>query len=174
MSMDDFIHKYVQTDTIHGNCWQTAVACILRVPPESLPCQVTVEKDKLSFHNKLNAYLEKHWNRIYSVIYDYQLYAVLPRPPGLHLMIGPTVRTPVNGRHHVVVAKYGEMIWDPHPSHAGLTSVESWGLFGEIPERIIKDRMERSIKMDPQLVEDLYKCVCPSCRPGYSVNPILR
>jgi hypothetical protein len=136
------------------------------VPPEMLPCQVSIEKGgKLSYHNKLNAYLRKHFNRMYSEIYDFQFSAVMPRDPGLHFMIGPTVRTATNGgRYHVVVGLNGEFLWDPHPSRAGLTYVERWGLLGPIPERLEQDWAERIPKMDPEIADSMYSCVCPSCR----------
>jgi hypothetical protein len=50
------------------------------------------------------------------------------RERGYHLMVGTTVWTPVNGRHHAVVARFGEMVWDPHPSRAGLVDCSRAGV----------------------------------------------
>jgi|GEM_PF-2772556 hypothetical protein len=133
--------------TPHGNCWQTAVACVLDLPAEDLPPQHEIESmaaiedgeryaGHFSYTNALNAYLTKHHSLGYLQEPAWKLGAFTLSDPGYHLLIGPTVRTVVDGDGpriiHCVVGKHGEQIWDPHPSRAGLTRVISWGWLADV------------------------------------------
>jgi hypothetical protein len=139
--------KLTQTNLDPGNCWQTAVACLLGVPAEALPDQHLIEsrhKDGSvpdyaghhSYSNALNAYLFKHHGLGYMQEPAWKLGAFTLRDPGLHLLIGPTVRTCEGGDGarilHCVVGRHGEQVWDPHPSRAGLLSVISWGWLADV------------------------------------------
>lgn len=156
------LRRQTQSDTVHGNCWQTGVACILGVPAAELPDQVAVQGGNhvqgKSYHNALNAYLDVHHGRMYSELFGFQLTGVLPREPGFHLLVGPTERTPVNGMNHVVVAHYGEPFWDVHPSRAGLTKVERWGIVAPLPDWLRQERAEKRAAG-----ESAYVCICPRC-----------
>jgi hypothetical protein len=140
-----------------GNCWQTCVACILDVEPETLPSQAEIERvppgEKWGKHygNALNAYLRRHHGLFYVQLDPHQVapFARL-REPGHHLLVGPTVRTPETGAKHVVVARHGEPIWDPHPSRAGLTGVTGWGFLVPFPAYWAE-------------TWDRIPCVCPAC-----------
>lgn len=149
--------RWTQTNLDPGNCWQTAVACVLEVDPTLLPAQHDHEwRDEYgkicgSYRNPLNAYLRIHHNLAYCELYPPQ-WRVIEKlvGSGIHMMTGPTVRTPQNGRNHVVVAHHGEMVWDPHPSHAGLTEVNTWGVLAPFPDEWM----------------DTWKdvpCPCPTC-----------
>lgn len=154
--------EFTQTNTDPGNCWQTALACILEVEPDLLPDQVALEKAKKDYRNALNAYLEHHHNLVYAELEDYQFAGIMPREPGWHLLGGPTVRTePIRSVHHVVVGRYGEMVWDPHPSRAGLVSVKRWGTLGPLPDRLRAWRREMMAKGG----QWDFDCVCPVCKP---------
>lgn len=133
--------------TPYGNCWQTAIACLLDLPAEALPDQHVIEsraKDEStedyaghhSYSNALNAYLAKHHGLGYLQEPAWKLGAFTLREPGYHLLIGPTVRTAVDGDGprilHCVVGKNGEQVWDPHPSRAGLTRVISLGWLADV------------------------------------------
>lgn len=154
--------EYTQTNTDPGNCWQTGVACVLEVDPTYLPDQVALEAAGKNYHNALNAYLEHHHGMVYCELEDFVTLTVMPREPGWHLLSGPTVRTcePKN-IHHVVVARYGQMVWDPHPSRAGLLSVRRWGVLGPLHERVRAWRKEMT-KRSPGQWE--FHCVCPVCQ----------
>lgn len=152
--------ELTQTDVDHGNCWQTAVACVLEADPASMPDQVALEKAGSSYLNALNAWLERHHGLMYSELHDYQFGALSVRDPGWHFLVGPSVRTPEKGRHHVVVARYGAMAWDPHPSRAGLVEVEKWGLVAPVPERVSRFRRER---LDTDWGRKELVCRCPDC-----------
>lgn len=133
--------------TPHGNCWQTAVACLLGVPAEELPDQHAIETEATyadrpnyaghhSYSNALNAYLTKHHGLGYLQEPAWRIGSFALREPGFHLLIGPTVRTKTDGDGprilHCVVGKHGGQTWDPHPSRAGLTRVISWGWLADV------------------------------------------
>lgn len=162
---------FTQTELAHGNCWQTAIACILDVDPELLPPQPEIEQLPLevlngwgSYHNALNGYLVKHHGLIYSEVHQPMMGAVRP-VRAEHLLIGPTVRTAAHasaGRrhiHHCVVGRDGAMIWDPHPSRAGLLEVDSWGVLGPVH----KGFQERVTSRSDEAHRLVLSCICPSC-----------
>jgi hypothetical protein len=155
------MREFTQSNTDPGNCWQTAVACILEEDPARLPDQVDLEARGKNYHNALNAYLEVHHGLIYAEVEDFVWCGIWARDPGWHVMIGPTVRTcePKN-IHHVIVARHGAPMWDPHPSRAGLLEIRRWGLLNPLPERIRLWRREVSAK-SPSAWE--FGCVCPEC-----------
>lgn len=159
------IRRLTQTVTgIEGNCWQTAVACVLGIDPITMPCQATIERvtghDENGrvvraggYNNPLQAYLREHHGMTLVQFWAAHLAcARITSMDGYYLAYGPTVRTPTLGTDHVVVARDGETIWDPHPSGAGLTKVTSWGAFAPWPESF---DLENSRKNNP--------CVCPKC-----------
>jgi hypothetical protein len=154
--------EYTQTNLEPGNCWQTAVACVLDVNPDELPDQVEFDTSGKSYMNALNAYLEAHHGLIYSEIEDFVTVGLLPREPGWHVLIGPTVRTkPPKEIHHCIVGHYGVPIWDPHPSRAGLLIVRRWGIIAPLHDRIRtwrKEMMEKGSDWE-------FACVCRKCKP---------
>lgn len=147
-----------------GNCWQTCVACILDVDPDTLPDQTTIERvtgrsedGRIlrvgSYNNPLQAYLRDHHAMTLGNLYGHMLDAVsVTSMSGLHLAFGPTVRTPSVDVDHVVVARDGVTIWDPHPTRAGLIRATSWGVFTGFPVEwdIINSRTRNP-------------CVCAAC-----------
>jgi hypothetical protein len=146
----------------HGNCWQTCVACILDLDPEVLPPQaeydrVTVREDGTkeygpSYNNALQFYLHEHHGLTYVELHlPEEGYEFLHVAPGtLHMLTGRTVRSDAyGGVRHVVVARDGQMIWDPHPSHAGLIEEIRWAFLVPYPKAW-------NPRKDP--------CVCPACK----------
>lgn len=120
--------------TPHGNCWQTAIACILEVPPEALPDQHEIESragnddaddyaGHHSYSNALQCYLAKHHGVQFFQEPAWKMARFVITGP--HLFIGPTVRTvEIEDQPrilHSVVAFSRSVVWDPHPSRAGLT-----------------------------------------------------
>jgi hypothetical protein len=148
----------------NGNCWQTCIACVLDVDPVGMPDQSTIERvtgrDERgkfvragSYHNPLAAYLRDHHALVAAHVYSPLHRAVRATTMGgLHLAYGETVRTPTLGTHHVVVARDGETVWDPHPSRDGLTKVTGWGVFAPWPD-----------EWDLADNRRLNPCVCPRC-----------
>jgi hypothetical protein len=141
-----------------GNCWQTAIACILDVDPSGLPDQATFDRKHIggqwagnSYHNKLQAYLRKHHGLAQVDLHVPGEALAMLSVSGFHLITGRTIRTDERGIRHVVVGRDGIPVWDPHPSRAGLTDDIRWSLLTTYPEEWKKYRD----------VEDT--CVCPTC-----------
>jgi hypothetical protein len=153
------VRQLTQTNLDPGNCLQTALACVLDVPAEDLPDQVTIESGpQASYLNFLNAYLEKHHLLMLSSVYDWSFKGL--KPVGHHLCIGTTERHPK--RQHAVVGFEGAPVWDPHPSRAGLKDVREWLILAPMLRRIMDDRLHRrargAISLPP--------CECPRCATG--------
>lgn len=163
------MRELTQSNTSPGNCWQTALACILDLDADKLPPQVEIEADIAqkvldgwgSFRNVLNAYLTKHHNLTYFDLQPYQWGAVILRRRE-HVMVGPTVRTAGHGMNHAIVGRDGYAIWDPHPSRAGLTKVEAWGVLGPATDAQRESHAKHADSTD--LGERLvWGCLCPAC-----------
>lgn len=173
--------KLTQSNLDPGNCWQTAVACLLEVDPETLPPQVEIESrarregeqfgGHYSYGNALGCYLKKHHDRAYTTVFPWQLAQC--RIVGEHMMSGPTVRMPVNRSNHVVCGVDGEFAWAVHPSRAGLTKVERIEFIIPYPSDW-KEREPKLIAADlqrwrerAQLPADqrgiMSLCCCPAC-----------
>lgn len=170
--------QLTQSNLDPGNCWQTAIACILDLDPEAMPPQHIIEALRqgigshgVAYTNALNAYLAKHHGLIYTEIYAFQFNAVKPARE-LHTINGPTVRSESHlreGRMHInhcVVGRSGEMIWDVHPSRAGLIKAESWGVLGDPPDGWLARIVERENRTDglrSEVAKLTWACLCPAC-----------
>lgn len=158
------IRRYTQTNLDPGNCWQTCVACLLHVEPSELPAQELfdietpdadgrMQRNPPYYQNALQAYLRDHHNLAYAQMYhpNEVLQLLEVRAPGWHMMTGTTVRSATNGnKRHVVVARYGELAWDPHPSRAGLLGDVNWAFLVPFPDSWRKTMATLA-------------CVCPAC-----------
>jgi hypothetical protein len=146
----------------HGNCWQTCVACILDLDPEVMPPQSEYDwrrpgpDGKIEYGPQymlpLQAYLRKHHGLGYLEMHSPpELFPMLRvADPGWHLMTGRTVRSDQqNGDRHVVVGRYGQVVWDPHPSRAGLLEEIRWALLVPFPQ-----------SWEPMFTNE---CVCQWC-----------
>lgn len=169
--------EFTQSNTDPGNCWQTAIACVLEVDPSTLPDQVLIERSEkrlfdgwLSYNNALQGYLGKHHGLRYIENQAWQL-AAMGAKPGFHIICGPTVRTPghrarVGGAHihHCVVARDGVPVWDVHPSRAGLTEPHEWrwGCLVSPPKELVAEWHGRGLE-DPDYRRVFIDCVCPAC-----------
>lgn len=95
-----------------GNCLQTAIECVLESPQGALPPQ---EHPVSRYFGPLNQYLAAH-----GLVYlEVEPFAV----SGWHVLLGNSSR----GIRHAAVGYNGWLIWDPHPSRAGLSDVIRWG-----------------------------------------------
>ena len=157
----------------YGNCWQTAVACVLEVPAAELPAQNEIERfaeeerarlraegrdwpswlSWLCYRNSLNRYLAQHHRLLYGEVrFIYDAIEVTSFE-GHHVICGPSERTATNGGiDHCVVGRHGGVVWDPHPSRAGLTGVKEWGVLAPLPE-----------DWEPSKMHAELPCLCPEC-----------
>lgn len=149
-----------------GNCWQTCCAMLLGVELDALPAQGDYDKFRLKengarewygpgYNNVLQAYLIKHHGLCYQEMHQaatlYEHIAV--SAPGWHMMTGRTVRSDqFHGTRHVVVARFGEVWHDPHPSRAGLLEELRWAFLVKHPT-------------DWRRQWEKERCKCPACGP---------
>lgn len=103
------------TEDCRGNCQQAATASLLGLRLDDVP----------DFHDGDE---DGFWVRFHSFIRARGFYvlALEPgcRPPGYYLAYGRSPR----GVRHAVVYRDGELVWDPHPSRAGLVEVDEINL----------------------------------------------
>lgn len=156
--------ELTQTKLDPGNCWQTGIACLLEVPIESLPTQEHydwyVEREDGNrtygpdYSTALGSYLRKHHGLAYIEI-DPSLWPVIQlKEPGLHTISGTTIRSATNGgRRHLVIGRHGEMVWDPHPSRAGLIGDFRWWILAPFPKHWEETWDRHSNR----------PCECPQC-----------
>ena len=93
---------------IYGNCLQAAIASALGLELDAVP------------HFGAFTWWEpaaRLWLRGQSL--DWRMVPGIPE--GRSIVIGPTVRAT---GIHAVVGDGGQVVWDPHPSRAGLTEVK--------------------------------------------------
>jgi len=160
-----------------GNCWQTSIAILLDIDPESMPPQekydlYSTNEDgsrgspvdgSKSYYNAIQAYLRTHHDLAYcelhtvdEMIIDGPLLINPAFRDGLHMLTGRTVRSDTfGGLRHVVVGRNGKTIWDPHPSHAGLLDEIRWAFLVPYPKV-----WRESDKRPGNIVSP---CACPEC-----------
>lgn len=148
-----------------GNCWQYCVACLLDLDPEVMPPQSEYDKRWTredghteygpSYQGVLGAYLLKHHHLAYVEIHvpDEARPFIAVAPGTLHMLTGRTVRSEAqDGARHVVVARDASMIWDPHPSRAGLTDQVRLAFLVPFPKEWDSDYWRK------------VACVCAACK----------
>jgi hypothetical protein len=97
-----------------GNCLQAAVASLLDLELDAVP-HFILHEDWLE---RMVEFAAQHGYRV--------IYRPPTAPVAFGLAIGPSPR----GVGHAVVCIDGEIVWDPHPSRAGLTAISNymdWG-----------------------------------------------
>jgi hypothetical protein len=148
-----------------GNCWQTAIACLLDIDPDVMPPQEKYDrqlrgpdgvftdiKPREMYSRVLAAYLRDHHGLAYLEMHSPpELFPMLRvADPRWHLMAGKTIRSEtMGGMTHVCVALQGKVVWDTHPSRAGLLPGARWALLVPFPKSWA----------------EMYNgpCICPSC-----------
>jgi hypothetical protein len=144
---------------------------VLDLAPEKLPDQTVCDlwykpnpeesgtwtRREPFYSNELGAYLKKHHGLAYVNLQPHFMSILEVKDPGIHFMSGKTVRTPASRENHVVVARYGELLWDPHPSRAGLVEVIYWAFLVPYPAEWSKYSSRET------------SCHCPECG-GFQVE----
>ena len=104
--------KYYEPEKgLYGNCQQAALASLLGLPLEDVP----------NFMEAEGGFWSSFWKFVLG-----RGYAIIelsgPRHFNCHhLAYGPSPR----GCGHAVVYRSGQLVWDPHPSRAGILEVET-------------------------------------------------
>jgi hypothetical protein len=105
----------------HGNCLSACVASLLEIPIEWVP-NFTRERDpEISQPMKLNAWLSSIGLEALYCMTDI-MHPEHVIPDGYYIITGWSPR----GRPHVVIGRGKHIVHDPHPSRAGLVSVDGF------------------------------------------------
>jgi hypothetical protein len=104
---------------VYGNCWQAAIASMLNLPLDAVPhfSQFTWAGPALEL-----------WLRGRGLTYRHETTNVIP--DRLCLVNGHSPR----GYLHSTVGFGGQVVWDPHPSHAGLVDITEIEWFEPWPD----------------------------------------
>lgn len=118
----------------HGDCWRCCVAAVVGKPAGDVPhfavdahgnynhqCDPDTQK-WLNAQGYQMVCVQGHGGRepISYPCYHEDL-AHFPEP--VLISVGPTCRSKGRGRYHAIVTQGREVLYDPHPSNAGLTAV---------------------------------------------------
>lgn len=116
-----------------GNCMQAAIASVLNQRLEDIPHFL----DGLppDWSERMNAWLQQHFGVWLLTLEIRHLPSDWTFPRGYHLIIGRSPRD----SDHVVVGRDREVIWDPHPSRAGLVEPKFYEVFVSTNEQIARD-----------------------------------
>ena len=110
-----------------GDCWRCCVAAIICAPAAELPHFVQIARDTQTDEDRLTqTWLTGNgWTMIHCQPAGfYQPNRVNRDYEGLpYIATGPTERSRGMGKHHAVVMVGNKMVYDPHPSEAGLTAI---------------------------------------------------
>lgn len=108
-----------------GDCWPCCIAAILNIVRADVP-HFLKERDGGSMDADTQRWLNQRgyvlmhvpvghiWTPRWST-------DIVPTPPVI--ACGPSPRSTKLGQHHAVVCIEGKVVYDPHPSNAGLTYV---------------------------------------------------
>jgi hypothetical protein len=127
------------SETTVGDCWRCCVAAVLGLAAEKVPHFLArAIEEKTCVDGLTQQWLNGrglcmvevmggqygggfNWPRYFSERDDVPWPAVI--------MGGPTERSRGIGQHHAVVAILGRIVYDPHPSEAGLTAItHQWAI----------------------------------------------
>lgn len=108
---------------VFGNCLQACVATVFHLPIEAVPHFVAFEW----WPQAMTLWAYGRGLRVCGMTTD----AIPGGPLGRSYIVGGT--SP-RGVSHVVVARNGEVVWDPHPSRDGLVSVRDVTWFDPLAE----------------------------------------
>jgi len=140
VTQDKFYDPSQPPEVCTGNCTEAALASILGIRLDQVP----------SFQGLVS---EDYWDAVYAFVnsrgFDLVMNHRATHYPGLYLADGPSPR----GCGHFVVMHDGEMIHDPHPSRAGLLSIEkTWALIPHDPASLASktDHTEDKLGMVPE------------------------
>lgn len=112
-----------------GDCWRTALACLLEIPRAIVPHFALIHKDDSEDDNHAwwwssVQFVEKAkpgWTLV-CLSPSFPVYN-FPRTAPKRVVL--TGKSPRGDWFHCVIADAvtGEIVWDPHPSHDGILSV---------------------------------------------------
>lgn len=117
----------LHSDQVKGNCLRAAIASILEIGIDSIPKFEEMGEDW---------FIEfRRWSRDsgYGMV---SVYRSNIRPKGYSIASGESPR----GIYHSVVAFDGEIVFDPHPSRAGLKEIDRYWVFEPLIRTLLLDK----------------------------------
>lgn len=168
---------HVQTG---NNALQTAIASCLNMevdalPPQEILRQVTEHTDVLNgfetYEQLIQGYLFQHHYLRYVEVDKLTFRAFTGLYYPMHVQRGPSMPHLLAGdmTYHTVVATQVEegvastMVWDPHHSQSGLTTIERYGVFASA---YAEDSPRQRWAADALMNDPAYlasSCLCPIC-----------
>jgi hypothetical protein len=106
----------------NGNCMSAALASLLGLDI----CEVPYFMEPGDWQARINRWLAPRGLRLKHVMVNTSNFKGWPI--GYHILTGFAPRGPHRRAAHAVVGKDGVMVHDPHPSRAGLTSVDGYAV----------------------------------------------
>lgn len=107
--------------TVKGNCMSACLASILELDINDVPHFADMHVDEWGI--KFHEFLYQHNCRMYGTIHNIDELKTYPGIDGYVLVCGPSYRIHVKNGHSVIY-RYGEFVFDPHPSNEGLKEFE--------------------------------------------------
>jgi hypothetical protein len=173
----DQTQLYQDSPRQYGNCVQASVASLLFLPLEAVPAFHEANGNAGMFWESLTRFLNSQGYELQS---KYPSHGQRPaHPDGLHLVSGPTERSASGSGDHMVIYRGKELVFDPHPSHAGLTDVSAVYLLLPLdPAEFKRERILASEDKEPGVdwpIHETYPKVRLLVGPGYAgVYEIIR
>lgn len=121
--------KHLQTifhdhPTIKGNCWQTALACLLDKEIDEVPHFVDIDENQNGPHWYMASYMWL-WENGYELL-QYEKYPSKEDGEPWDGYVLVSGNSPRGEFAHVVIYKDGKLFHDPHPSQAGVLTEEDF------------------------------------------------
>lgn len=117
-------NRHRPDEGIYGDCWRTALACLLDREPEGVPHFLDGDPPDDELDAAVSAWLDAEGLVIHSVHSggdgqdrDSFIEAISWANPGLHWVL---VGASANGVAHTVICLDGEIVWDPALDDAGI------------------------------------------------------
>lgn len=126
-----------------GDCWRCCIAAILGIPASDVPhfAQIQSITHKNSFEQLAQEWLNERG--LWLVTAGYLHFpATWEREHELPpiIAVGPSPRSTKMHQHHAVVMVEGDLVYDPHPSNAGLTAITGQYFIGKHPHLTPEDK----------------------------------
>lgn len=145
------LNKHNPDFGIFGDCYRTAIACLLNLDPEEVPNFAESHWDDMKAWKKADKEFLAQFNLTYAEIaYDSSLetllYSMELLSPGILYLLSGTSR---NNTHHTVIGGAGRIYWDPAKDNSGIIGPCSDGYYW----------IQILVPLSQQLTEEEIRCV---------------
>lgn len=115
---------FMKEDGAIGDCWRCCIAALLNLPRDQVP-HFYKETLVQSAETQAQAWLNERGYVLISggPFYFMSLYECKIDPIQPFIASGPTIRSKKMREHHAVIMLGEKMVYDPHPSEAGILAI---------------------------------------------------